>query len=317
MVMLRLYHQREKDKELAKKELVYDDIPREVRVKIIYLIGKFLGGYVLENPWDYGMGPEALRSNQTWDYAEEELREALGVLSLSTDRGSKAKYCSYILTAPVNETLSAIELAFAFGKIGYEQIHHDSWQRKKSGISIAPETAVNELNEIFKMYRIGYQLLEGQIVKVDSDYLHKETVNQVIEALTEFLFEGPIEEFRQALDHHRRGEPENTLNWANRAFESTMKAICDERGWKYPSKATAGDLIPIITRNLLPPYFNPQLGGTKTILEALPGARGQIATHGDGKTKKKIPAYVTSYALHQAATTILLLVNAYKEKHRP
>lgn len=314
MAILRLFHQREQDKELSQKELSYDELPSELRVKVVYLLGKYLGKYVVEDPWDYGMGPEVPRSNGTWDLAERELREALGELSIGSGESSKAKYCSYVLSAPVNETLSAIELAFICGEIGFEQIHDGDWQRQNSNISRTPEGATKELNELFKIYRIGYQLLDGKIVRVDSEYLHNETIKKVVNVLSEFHFDGPIKEFQQALDHHRRNEPENALNWANRAFESTMKAICDEMDWKYPSKATAGDLIPVITKNLLPPYFNPQLGGTKTLLEALPAVRGQIATHGDGKTKKKIPTYVTSYAIHQAATTIVLLVDAYKER---
>jgi len=317
MAILRLFHQRKQDKKLALKKLSYDDIPNEVRVKIVYLLARLLGKYVVANPWDYGLGEEMPRSNQTWDLAEEELREALGKLSIGSSKDQKANYSSYILSSSVEEALSAVELAFLYGEVGYEKIHEDDWQREKSEISTTPEKARDEINELFKIYKIGYQLLDGKIVRIDSEYLHKETVEKVTDTLAELHFEGPIQEFRKALDHHRKGNPEDALNWANRAFESTMKAICDERGWKYPSKTTAGKLIPIIVKNLLPAYFNPQLGGTKAILEALPAVRGQVATHGDGKIKKEIPIYVTSYAIHQSAATILLLVNAHKQKKNP
>ena len=60
-------------------------------------------------------------------------------------------------------------------------------------------------------------------------------------------------EFLNAHEHYRRGDYPEAIGEALKAFESTMKAICDNRKWPYPAKATAQGLIKAIIEHGLVP----------------------------------------------------------------
>lgn len=315
MALSALFHQREEKKELEKKEVSYTDIPSEARGRIVYLLDRYIGDYKVENNYLYGLSyEEPPTSNTTWEWIERNYLETTGKFDLGNGSDSKQKVRNFIMMAQVSHCLSMIELAMLGGLAGFYKFHSGDYDRRKSSITINPLEAEETLNDIFKYYRMGYQLLDGKIVKVGSDYLYKEAVERVSNELTELHFDGVKEEFSKALNYHRDGKPEEALAWANKAYESTMKAICDEMKIGYKSKETVKTLVPLMIQYILPPEFNPQLGGTKTLLFSLSGARNQMSGHGAGKKKRKVPKFVTSFAIHQAATTILLLVEAYKEK---
>ncbi len=51
---------------------------------------------------------------------------------------------------------------------------------------------------------------------------------------------------------------------ALKAFESTMKAICDENGWGYKEGDTASKLVKIVLDNgLVPHYMEKHLAGLR------------------------------------------------------
>jgi hypothetical protein len=60
-------------------------------------------------------------------------------------------------------------------------------------------------------------------------------------------FEGALEEFTKALSHARDGNTNEAATEATKAIESTMKYICDVRGWKYARDGTATTLFKVVT----------------------------------------------------------------------
>lgn len=90
-----------------------------------------------------------------------------------------------------------------------------------------PKDAIEELNVRFRQAGFGYQFEGGQIVRVDSQLLHSEVVKPALVLLADHRFEGAQDEFLSAHAHYRAGEYEDAIVDANRAFESTMKTICD------------------------------------------------------------------------------------------
>ena len=115
------------------------------------------------------------------------------------------------------------------------------------------------------------------------------------------------DEFLSAHAHYRAGEYEDAILDANRAFESTMKVICEIRGWDYQKARGAGDLIGIISDNgLLPRYL------IATLQSGLPRLRNEAGGHGQGATPRETPRHVAGYALHLAAANIVLLGEALK-----
>ena len=54
------------------------------------------------------------------------------------------------------------------------------WEAVESGIEQDPDDAVEELNHRFKEHAIGYQYLEGELVRVDSQFAHAEIVKPAL-----------------------------------------------------------------------------------------------------------------------------------------
>ncbi len=100
---------------------------------------------------------------------------------------------------------------------------------------------------------------------------------------------------------------------ALKAFESTMKAICDKNGWSYPGTAAAKHLIEIVLDNeLVPRYMQSHFTALRSTLEAgLPTVRNKNSGHGQGTIPREVPEYFAGYALHLAATNIVFLVEAH------
>src|ERR1700730_1458779 len=86
-------------------------------------------------------------------------------------------------------------------------------------------------------HRIGYFCEHGVLGRIDSQYLHAEAVQPALGLLNEQgkAFSGPTQKFLAAHDAHRKGKGHEKEAIANalKAFESTMKAICDARRWTY------------------------------------------------------------------------------------
>lgn len=129
-----------------------------------------------------------------------------------------------------------------------------------------------------------------------------------LKLLFEEGFEGAEDEIRNAYERRRKGDNKNAILEAGKAFESTMKIICDKQGYAYDkNKDTAQKLIAILENNgFYPSYMNAHLTSIRTTLETgLPVVRNKVAGHGQGNQIITIPDEYTDYALHLAATNIL------------
>jgi hypothetical protein len=182
-----------------------------------------------------------------------------------------------------------------------------------------PENLIEELNIRFRQAGFGYQFECGQIVRVDSQVLHSQAVKPALVLLADARFAGAQDEFLSAHAHYRADEHEDAIVDANRAFESTMKAICDNRGWEYQQGVRASDLVGVIRRNgLLPDYLDQSFDQLiATLRSGLPRVRNEAGGHGQGAVPRETPGYIAGYALHLAAANIVLLVEAFKDTERP
>ena len=130
-------------------------------------------------------------------------------------------------------------------------------------------------------------------------------------------FSGAEQEFRSAHEHYLNQEYKVAIFDAQKAFESTMKTICDKFVWEYNYDGdTSAILINIVLRNeLIPKYLQSHLSGLKKVLESgVPTVRNKEAGHGQGAEPVNVPEYLAAYALHLTASNIVLLVEAYKAK---
>ena len=272
----------------------YDDVPHGLRVQTVHILRDAIG----------------LEEHHRWKWIHDAVAREHQLLELNNRYGSRDQCETYLLETPSWETaLDFIEISFRF----LERLARSSDYLRSDRIGEA-RTAVQELNERFRRTGVGYQFEAGQIFRVDSELIHSEVVRPTLRFLHQRGFEGPREEFLRAHACYRAGDTKEAVTNANNAFESALKAICDQRGWKYDSGVTGPRLVKLVRANgLLPDYLdNPfeQLVGV--LKSGLSGVRNNVASHGQGSTPRETPEYVAAFALHLAAAKVLFLVEAHQ-----
>lgn len=122
-------------------------------------------------------------------------------------------------------------------------------KHKESSLdNVKAEAAIIKINARFKEESIGYAYeknLPGMI-KLDSQYLHKEAVKPVLTLLSEPLFHHVHQDFREAYKANMEHRPKDVMTACLRAFDSMIKAICSDMGWIYHEKDTAKRLLHVL-----------------------------------------------------------------------
>ena len=176
------------------------------------------------------------------------------------------------------------------------------------------DRAVNELNAHFREYGIGYQYENGEIVRVDSQFIHAEVVKPALALLGTEEYAEANAEFLKALEHYRKGETKECLTECLKAFETTMKAICTKRKWAFKSKDTAKELIDVcLTNGLTPPLIHSHIRGVRaTLARGIPTIHNRHPGHGQEVQLVDVPPHYASYLLHLTAATIQFFVESEK-----
>jgi hypothetical protein len=214
-----------------------------------------------------------------------------------------------------DRVMDAVELAFRYVERILGKWSKDD--RRRYGIELGSDEAIEELNERFLEHSIGYQFADGIILRVDSKFAHSEIVRPALALLSDDRFAVPQSEYLKAHEHYRAGEHREAVTAANAAFESTMKVICDALGWAYDKRARASDLVKVLRKNgLFPDYLERSFDQLAATLQSgLPEVRNEDSSaHGLGPNKRPTPPYVAAYALHLAASKIILMVDALHER---
>jgi hypothetical protein len=159
------------------------------------------------------------------------------------------------------------------------------------------------INDIFSMDNIGYELKNGKITPIISEYLHEEVITPALSLLRGADFDGPLEEFEEAIKFFRQKQYSDVIHCANKAFESTLKGILNKE------EGDPKDLInELIRRGILESYYEGHLDYLRKLLLCLPITRHKKAGHGQGKKKKAVDISYAEFALHLAGTFIAFLI---------
>jgi Domain of unknown function (DUF7014)/AbiJ N-terminal domain 4 len=288
----------------------YDDLPQPFRVQVAHIWRTAIGPYGVDRLGIY----EKPASNAYWNFILDAVCREKGVFTLSGGVTPIEQCVNYVLQAPTEDALDIIEMSFRI--IDRVVRKAQEYGREGSGIKQEPDDAIEELNQRFREHGIGYQYVNGIIIRVDSQYIHADVVKPALSLLGQPGFEGPEEEFVKAFDHYRKGNDKEAVAEALKAFESTMKAICKNRRWTYSENATAKPLLDLLFANgLIPPELQAYFGGLRSTLESgLPTLSNRTSRHGQGADPRPIPPHYAAYALHLAAASIVFLVEAHKAK---
>ena len=282
--------------------LRYDDIPQHLRVQIIHIIQDVIGK-------DRYVGDD--RANSVYQFINQGLCREYGVFSLGKSRYSNAEedVLNFLLgSKEVDNVIDVIEFTFKYIDKVLRNGFYQYSQHTQSKIN--PDDAISELNERFKEHGIGYSFDGGEIIRIDSTYIHTEITKPVIALLWNEKFRGANEEYLNAHEHYRHGRNKECLTECLKAFESTMKIISKEKGWAYDQTDTARKLIQIcFQNNLVPTFTQNQFTSLQNLLESgIPTIRNKLGGHGQGQTPQKVDDEMTRYGLNLAGANIIFLV---------
>jgi AbiJ N-terminal domain 4 len=310
MAVLDTYSKREA-RRLGKTEDVfqYDDIPIKLRIQIIHILNHSLGSRddCREHSSVY----------QAYEILVEMFRSDFGVFCLLPyhEPSNTHPYDEFLefftKHATTDQCLDMVEIVFRIVDRSTRRYNY----RSTSEYDEIADGAIADLNTRFKENGVGFEWVDGEIIRVDSELLHQEAVKPALALLNTKNYAGPHEEFINAYEHYKSGNNKEALNDCLKAFESTMKAICDKRGWTYdPSKDTANKLIEILfAKGLIPPFWQAQFASLRSLLESsIPTGRNKMSGHGQGATPTEVPDEITAYMLHMTASTLVFLTTAEK-----
>jgi hypothetical protein len=287
----------------------YETIPPPLRVQVVHIWRAALGC------WIRSQGDIYIRtspSSRYWEFIEKTIAKEKGLWRLGSPGKDPDDRCiEYLMSADTDSALDIIELSFRVIDRGVREFDTDD--RNTARIDQDADDAIEELNQRFLEHGLGFQYVDGGIIRVDSQLLHSDTVKPALALLHEYGFTGPNDEFMQAFDHHRKGEKKDAIADALKAFESTMKAICDARGWPYGPKDTAKPLLDILFNNgLIPADLASHFAGLRSAMESgLPTLANRTSRHGQGSTPTEVPDHYVAYALHLVASNIVFLIECH------
>lgn len=303
--MYKLYSERIKNKDGEPEVYIYDEFPMAFRNQVFYIIEDVLddiewGCYYWEDLYNDFCREKGMKRQNSDSYEM-----------------SKRNCETYIVKCQDENLMDFID--FAFYMFNTEGRNLDNLPHMRKGVakeinSIIDE-AIEELNYRFKQHNLGYEFVNGEIIRIDNKMIHQEIVKPALRLLYEEGFDGAEEEFRKAFEYRRKGDNKNAILEAGKSFESTLKTICDKKNYTYDkAKDTAKKLIEILeSNNFYPSYMSSHMASLRTTLETgLPVVRNKEAGHGQGSTVEQISDEFAEYALNLAATNIVLLVGIYK-----
>lgn len=290
---------------------LYNDITDQLRVQITYILDDIFGknGQKLY---------EIIHDDSDcYKILVELLAREFGVYNLCNNykhefHGYRLEFLNgFLQEKSAHKVIDYIELAFSLTT----NIANDTkyqYAVERHSFDKVVRNAIEELNDRFNEHSIGYQFVEGQIIRRDNTFTHTEIIKPSLEILSRKRFKGASAEFHKAHEHYRHGKNHEALNECLKAFESTMRIICDKQKWNVKSTATASTLIKAcFENNLILPFWESKFTSLKTLLESgIPPARNKLSGHGAGAEEKEIPQYIVEYALNMTASTILFLVHA-------
>lgn len=295
----------------------YDDLPERFRIQVLHVLQSVIG----EVPDSWTAADSTPMPVLIWNKIHEAMLEEVGAFNLYNERDSPYWDCrGYFMTAETDQALDFIEIAIRTVEEMFPSYSFMPDQRAKWKSYRSIGEGVERLNQRFQEHDLGYSYVigdffeAGTLTRADSQYMQSEVVEPAIGLLHTAAFQGALDEFMDAHRHYRKGDNKAAIFEAAKAFESTLKAICGERDWSYPNNATAATLVDTIINNgLIPRYLESQLNALRTLMQSgLPTLSNRTSRHGQGVATVEVSDYVAGYALHLAASNIIMLVEAHR-----
>ncbi|HXA25371.1 MAG TPA: HEPN domain-containing protein [Acetobacteraceae bacterium] len=283
----------------------YDALPAPLRVQIYHVCRDAIG-----IPQDgYSHSNEAAK---WWEFIHNTIAREKGVFELHPHGSYLDRCMQWFGHASTDDALDMIELSFRV--IDRVIRDYNEYERRDERLKQSPDDAINELNTRFREHAVGFQFVDGSIIRIDSQFVHAEAVKPALALLGVAGFEKASEDFHLAHQHYREGKHKDCIVACQRAFESTLKAVCTSRRWSFNRGDRATELIKVVHREgLFPSYLETGFDTYVAMLKTgLPEIRNNAGGHEDAPDAPTVPSYIASYALHMTATNVVMLCDALK-----
>lgn len=176
---------------------------------------------------------------------------------------------------------------------------------------VKPEQAIDNLNDCFKKSCIGDKFAGNMLIRIDNELLYANITQNAMIFLANPEYHNINDEYLQSHKHYRNGDFEDCIVNCNKAFESTLKVICNKRGYSYKQNARVADLMAIlVSNNFFPSLLLQQITGVrKTLEEGISVIRNNQGGHGKGAAAIVVDENLTSYTLNLNGSAIKFLLN--------
>ena len=123
-------------------------------------------------------------------------------------------------------------------------------------------------------------------------------------------FEGPLDEFRKAMDFLTTGDFKNAIHNACNSFESTIKKVLNK------DRGNAKELISGLKNSGFYYGISDELvrGIGDNVLTSLPYLRNRLGGHGQGGEVIEIPKVYAELAVNIAGSFIVFIIENYINK---
>lgn len=155
-------------------------------------------------------------------------------------------------------------------------------------------------------------LIIGQIIRKDSEVTFTEIIEPTINLTYNKLFKNVNIDFINSIKEYQTGDNQDCIVKLLKAFESTLKIICDEKGWEYSETDRCSKLINICFDNdLVPTDMKSEFTSLNSLLQSgIPPIRNNFAGHGEGGEERIVKDYLARYAINVTGSCIIFVIEA-------
>ena len=277
----------------------YNEVPKRLCNQIIRILGRTIEFGEWGSLWlafCEERGESDYEENAYYD-SDEEWRE---------DQERYRSFCNEKIKRGVMEDVfDLVDIAFqlAYQTIQDEQISTKHLRERESRY----EEGIEELNIRFEEARVGYRLVNNRI---ERNIISLDMALPAMDLLRDEDFKDARNDFSLAHKHYQNKDYKDCIVSANRSFESILKTLCKQQNLEYDNNGQVGDLVKILYNHL---FFNNKFNEKMSqTFKILPTVRAHYGGHG---LAEEID-YMARYALHLAATNILLFMQAVEAKNK-
>lgn len=268
-------------------------VPRRLRRRIWSLLNRFNYSYYYQpDPRDNWSGLTDLLKQLPGElchrYGEEQL-----VAYTDDDEGVRAPtdLKGFVERGYPSQVFDVVELFYS----GLQSENQTDFQR--------------ELNSILDEEESEWRMIDGQMCKLDSQFLEMHVVARAYELLKAEGYEGALDELTQARNELSAGNVKGAIHNACKSLESVLKAVIGA------DSGSASHLIRQLSEigfyDGLPEDFARAFD--EQVLMALPFMRNRLGGHGQGAAVVDVPRIYGELAVHLAAAFALFIVRRSTE----